>query len=285
VASRRSSGKGRVANVRVRALAIAADMLASSMNLNAVPSHAIASERRTCSITRDRDTNNNTFTNSILESLIRFASLLISWKSSDMHARKASSPLVPSIGFAGPLRRSINATRASLNFYEPFYHFRPRYIKTYTYQSEDIPVEISPKQARLIESVERQQWHTRQKDPITGELSKNKQFKQTPLIAEIMDYINRHKLGVRKRPRGKVAKEKKEKEEEKDDRSKRKKNKKDLDPPSEADRLFERKVQFLGAAAEPSQFLNQDGKMPEVAFVGRSNVGKSSLLNALTVQG
>ena len=203
-----------------------------------------------------------------------------------MHARNASSPLVPSIGFAGPLRRSINATRASLNFYEPFYHFRPRYIKTYTYQSEDIPVEISPKQARLIESVERQQWHTRQKDPIAGELSKNKQFKQTPLIAEIMDYINKHRLGIRKRPRGKSAKEKKEKEEKQNDRSKKKKNKKDRElPPSEADRLFERKVQFLGAAAEPSQFRNQDGKMPEVAFVGRSNVGKSSLLNALTVQG
>jgi hypothetical protein len=200
-----------------------------------------------------------------------------------MHARKASSPLMRSIGFAGPLRRSINATRASLSFYEPFYLFRPRYIKTYTYQSENTPVEISPKQARLIESVERQQWHTRQKDPIAGEISKNKQFKQTPLIAELMDYINKHKLGVRKRPRGKVAKEKKEKEEKESDRSKRKK---DLEhPPSEADRLFERKVQFLGAAAEPSQFLNQDGKMPEVAFVGRSNVGKSSLLNALTVQG
>jgi len=39
-------------------------------------------------------------------------------------------------------------------------------------------------------------------------------------------------------------------------------------------------VTFAGSAASPAQFP-RDG-LPEVAFLGRSNVGKSSLLNALT---
>jgi GTP-binding protein len=38
-------------------------------------------------------------------------------------------------------------------------------------------------------------------------------------------------------------------------------------------------AEFVAAAAEPSQYLA--GTLPEVAFVGRSNVGKSSLINTL----
>jgi len=38
-------------------------------------------------------------------------------------------------------------------------------------------------------------------------------------------------------------------------------------------------AEFVAAAAEPSQYLV--GTLPEVAFVGRSNVGKSSLINTL----
>lgn len=48
----------------------------------------------------------------------------------------------------------------------------------------------------------------------------------------------------------------------------------------EARKLFAGPVQFLKSAPE-LQFL-PDANVPEVAFAGRSNVGKSSLLNALT---
>jgi GTP-binding protein len=43
--------------------------------------------------------------------------------------------------------------------------------------------------------------------------------------------------------------------------------------------LRQQTVTFLGSAATPAQFPT--GGLPEVAFLGRSNVGKSSLLNAL----
>lgn len=48
----------------------------------------------------------------------------------------------------------------------------------------------------------------------------------------------------------------------------------------EARRLFSGRVEFLLSAPQ-LKFL-PDGNYPEVAFCGRSNVGKSSLLNALT---
>ena len=48
----------------------------------------------------------------------------------------------------------------------------------------------------------------------------------------------------------------------------------------EAARLFSGRVEFLLSAPQ-LKFLPDD-KFPEVAFCGRSNVGKSSLLNALT---
>ncbi|MFQ6017325.1 MAG: ribosome biogenesis GTP-binding protein YihA/YsxC [Kiloniellaceae bacterium] len=53
------------------------------------------------------------------------------------------------------------------------------------------------------------------------------------------------------------------------------------EPALEAGRLlFARDCTFLGAAADEAQLPDFD--LPEVAFAGRSNVGKSSLLNALT---
>lgn len=48
----------------------------------------------------------------------------------------------------------------------------------------------------------------------------------------------------------------------------------------EARRLFAGRVEFLLSA--PSLDFLPDGDFPEVAFAGRSNVGKSSLINAVT---
>jgi GTP-binding protein len=45
-------------------------------------------------------------------------------------------------------------------------------------------------------------------------------------------------------------------------------------------RLFAREARFVAGAAEPAM-LPVEG-LPEIAFAGRSNVGKSSLVNALT---
>ncbi len=44
-------------------------------------------------------------------------------------------------------------------------------------------------------------------------------------------------------------------------------------------KLFSKKCHCILAAAEPSQF--PDDALPEIALIGRSNVGKSSLINAM----
>lgn len=46
-----------------------------------------------------------------------------------------------------------------------------------------------------------------------------------------------------------------------------------------ARKLFAQNCEFVLAAAEPAHFPKTE--LPEVAFIGRSNVGKSSLINAL----
>ncbi|MDD3370271.1 MAG: ribosome biogenesis GTP-binding protein YihA/YsxC [Alphaproteobacteria bacterium] len=50
--------------------------------------------------------------------------------------------------------------------------------------------------------------------------------------------------------------------------------------PETARKLFAQSCDFVLAAAEPAHFPKS--RLPEIAFIGRSNVGKSSLINALT---
>lgn len=52
------------------------------------------------------------------------------------------------------------------------------------------------------------------------------------------------------------------------------------DPGAPADKLVIRNVEFIGGMAEKHGW-RPDSNLPEVAFAGRSNVGKSSLLNSL----
>jgi GTP-binding protein len=53
-----------------------------------------------------------------------------------------------------------------------------------------------------------------------------------------------------------------------------------MPPDPGADRLVIRNVEFMGGMAEKHGW-RPESSLPEVAFAGRSNVGKSSLLNAL----
>lgn len=52
------------------------------------------------------------------------------------------------------------------------------------------------------------------------------------------------------------------------------------DPGAPADKLVIRNVEFMGGMAEKHGW-RPESNLPEVAFAGRSNVGKSSLLNSL----
>ena len=54
----------------------------------------------------------------------------------------------------------------------------------------------------------------------------------------------------------------------------------DLDLVEVGRRLFAREARFVAGASEASALPND--RLPEIAFAGRSNVGKSSLVNALT---
>jgi len=122
---------------------------------------------------------------------------------------------------------------------------------------------------RLKAGARQIEWHLRQK-PTTEGLSKNKQFKQIPISNAIMDYINKRDLGLRrKRP----EKGKKEKE-----------NLFNTSTPGDINQathnLFASRLIFIASAATDRAFPNDD--LPEVAFIGRSNVGKSSLINTLT---
>ena len=48
----------------------------------------------------------------------------------------------------------------------------------------------------------------------------------------------------------------------------------------EKDRVINTQGQYIASAVKPEQYPEED--LPEIVFIGRSNVGKSSLINSLT---
>ncbi|KAK9057518.1 hypothetical protein SSX86_022354 [Deinandra increscens subsp. villosa] len=110
------------------------------------------------------------------------------------------------------------------------------------------------------------------------EMSQNAQFRAIPLNPSIISFVNENLLGRRREIEFKKAGY-------------------DIELPSPLDNIpfstssererieepvFRNKLTFFAAAKVSSSFPPPD--LPEIAFAGRSNVGKSSLLNSLTRQ-
>lgn len=125
------------------------------------------------------------------------------------------------------------------------------------------------KAARALLSWERERWHLRQKnkDPQATEPSKNKLFRMTPVDQKVLDHINKLKLGRRRGLQPITS-------------SQRKNQFKEIR--TDVDKIWEKKLTFVGGATAMESFLPES--LPEIAFIGRSNVGKSSLINVLTSQ-
>eukprot|EP01098_Paradermamoeba_levis_P004387 TRINITY_DN1891_c0_g1_i1.p1 TRINITY_DN1891_c0_g1~~TRINITY_DN1891_c0_g1_i1.p1 ORF type:complete len:429 (-),score=121.32 TRINITY_DN1891_c0_g1_i1:1-1287(-) len=126
----------------------------------------------------------------------------------------------------------------------------------------------SAKKAKFLENVQRTQWHLRQKPKVEDQMGKNHQFRQVPVQAEILNFITKHKLGRYKKGR-RISR---------DLLGQEKMKKKNL---SALDEVFlEKRFSFLKAVTTTAMFPKI--YLPEVSFIGRSNVGKSSLIEALT---
>ncbi|KAN0022874.1 hypothetical protein ACTFIU_005615 [Dictyostelium citrinum] len=99
--------------------------------------------------------------------------------------------------------------------------------------------------------------------------SKNQKFKNQDFDPKQLEKLKQNKLGKFKQNKPKKGTTKLE--------TIRKEVSKDIE------RFFGSKLKFIGAARTVESFLPES--LPEVAFIGRSNVGKSSLINALTQRG
>ncbi|EGC35823.1 hypothetical protein DICPUDRAFT_151784 [Dictyostelium purpureum] len=99
--------------------------------------------------------------------------------------------------------------------------------------------------------------------------SKNKKFEKLEYDAKLLETIKEKRLGIHriyKQKRGTTKLESVKKEVKKG-----------------IERFFDSKMKLIGSAKSLHSFLPET--LPEVAFIGRSNVGKSSLINALTQRG
>ncbi|KAN0035777.1 hypothetical protein ACTA71_005068 [Dictyostelium dimigraforme] len=99
--------------------------------------------------------------------------------------------------------------------------------------------------------------------------SKNQRFKNQEFDPKVLEKLKENKLGRFKQSKPKRGTTKLE--------SIKKETSKGIE------RFFESKMKFIGAARNIESILPET--LPEVAFIGRSNVGKSSLINALTQRG
>ncbi|EFA78171.1 Putative GTP-binding protein [Heterostelium album PN500] len=135
---------------------------------------------------------------------------------------------------------------------------------------------IGQKQTNVIKESARSLWHKRQKDNNNNskddevdQQGKNAQFKQTKFEQNVLKTIEERNVGkikISKPARGKT------KLDVLRDRSKFK-----------LPTYFHSKFVYVASAKSKESFIPE--KLPEVAFIGRSNVGKSSIINAITQRG
>ncbi|GAM25564.1 hypothetical protein SAMD00019534_087390 [Acytostelium subglobosum LB1] len=144
---------------------------------------------------------------------------------------------------------------------------------------------IGEKNTNVIKESVRSMWHKRQTSNKTSDSKavstsskvepqkekdgENKQFRQTEYEDKVIDTIKERNLG---RLRIKTPKQGKTKLDVVRDKAK------PLIPT-----YFHSKFKFVAAAKKSGSFIPET--LPEVAFIGRSNVGKSSIINAVTQRG
>jgi len=122
---------------------------------------------------------------------------------------------------------------------------------------------------KLMESFTRLQWHKRQnsfQSNSSPSLSKNKLFERIPIFPDVLEHIRKYNLSSRKRTTSITRAQPEE-----------------INSPKVVSivlQLFSCRFQFRFSASAISSFPVET--LPEVAILGKSNVGKSSLLNGIT---
>ena len=123
----------------------------------------------------------------------------------------------------------------------------------------------------------------------SSEDSKRVRFRQIPLDPKVVKVIDELKVGRRRdapnhlgRPFKRISKVFIRKQLQKSGRRRGMPDKlpQELKQPLSPLELLFNRIRFIGSASRKESFIKE--QLPEVAFVGRSNVGKSSLINTLT---
>jgi len=132
---------------------------------------------------------------------------------------------------------------------------------------------LPKKKQALLQHWIREKWHLRQAlmKPNTSKIQSptEEKVKSKPIDEKIQNFVKDNNLGkvrhvsISRHQRGKPLFDTKEK--------------------TPTEKLFQSFLRYMGSASKKESFIAC--KLPEVAFVGRSNVGKSTLINALTHSG